>query len=123
MNVPTLLALLQPHVRIRRIIDFQEKIKNWKKEPTETRSVATQANLKFTKFDLSVILHKTAAGRDLYKHPTLNAAQRQLLVECIVDFFVRYNIALTHEIRESIGEQIVQHFAKETIVSYTWPYY
>lgn len=117
MNVPTLLALLQPHVRIRRIIDFQEKIKNWKKEPTETKSVCTQANLKHTKFDLSVLLSKTAAGRDLLKQTYLNVGQRHLLIECIVNFFVRYNIALTHEIRESIGQQIVQHFTKETIVS------
>lgn len=103
INGACLVALLQPHVRMWRIIDIQEKLIQWRKKGRVTPKV-----------DLKTILNKK---QQLLRLPYLNNPQRKLLVEAIVDYFLFSLIPFTQELRDDVAQQIVDHYNYEDKVN------
>lgn len=106
IDTAALVALLQPHVRIRVILDFQEKLNKWK--------IVTPPK---KKIDLLDILKTQPVGLNMLAADHLSDNNRKLLVEMIVNHFVRHKLTLTQEARDDMAQQIVNRFPQENPVS------
>lgn len=116
INIPTVIALLQPHTNIRNIIKFQEQLKRWKKK-TNSKEIGTQTGETSQKKDLKEILNADAVGMRLLNRKVLYEQGRIILMDSIIRHFHLVRMPLTVEIRDDLAEQIVKMFPAEKAVN------
>lgn len=138
MAQPQLLAsMLHSHFKYRKIIEFLEKVKNWKKNeqekdtpqekgnnpPSKKRPIHddestdddTTAKGKYP--PLRMILSRNPQSAKFNQSYQLTNTNRKILLDTVVHYFFDRGLPFTQDVRDNMAKQIRDQFMEEDQVS------
>lgn len=129
MDSATILALLSPSVKIRQIVEFQEKVRIWQRSRPSSREVGCGtdtdtievSNEQYTpgQYNLMNVLRQEKGTDGLENCSVFTERMRNNVAEAVARYFAKRRVPFTLAIRNDLAKQLVRLFPTESQYYYS----